>query len=65
MAHIFINNATAAFIVHEPAERVLKTIGWQDGKIVAPDDVYETFVGRGGTDIHVKPTAVICVADED
>jgi hypothetical protein len=65
MAHIFIDNATSAFIVHEPADRVLKTIGWQDGKIGAATDEYKTFVGRGGTDIHIKPTAVICVADED
>lgn len=65
MAHIFVDNAVSAFIVHEPAVRVLKAIGWQDGEIVAPDDVYATFVGKGGTDVFIKPTSVIVVADED
>jgi hypothetical protein len=65
MAVIFINNATSAFHVHEPAERVLKLVGWEDGRIKSPDDVYLTFVGRGGVDINLKPTAVIAVADED
>jgi hypothetical protein len=65
MAHIFVDNAVSAFIVHEPADRVLKQIGWQEGKITAPADVYATFVGKGGTDVHIKPTSVIVVADED
>jgi hypothetical protein len=65
MAHIFTSNAVSAFIVHEPAKRVLKAIGWTNGKIDAKSDGYETFVGKGGTDIHIRPSSVIAVADED
>lgn len=67
MAHIFVDNAVSAFIVHEPHDRVVKLIGWDvdAGKIEANQAELATFTGKGGTQITLRPKSVIVVADEN
>lgn len=67
MAHIFIDNAVSAFIVHEAHDRVCKLIGWDPdaGTIAKDQEELVPLVGRGGTKVTIRPSAVIAVADED
>lgn len=66
MAHIFVDNAVSAFIVHEPHDRVVKLIGWdvEAGKVKADQPELATFTGKGGVQITMRPKSVIVVADE-